>query len=97
MDICKECGANRYTVVGAQAPATDCLVLPGHGLAVDGELLSEAESLGLSDPSAADVIQCPVTHYGKGGSVASTCTGCPIYSTASYPGATQEPECNSKH
>ena len=91
-----DCGANRYTVPGAQASAMDCLVLPGHGLASDGQVLSDGDISALSDPSSTDVVQCPMTHYGSGGAVASVCTPCPLYTISTTPGATEVSEFNGK-
>jgi hypothetical protein len=96
MDICKACGDHRYTLPGAQASADDCLVLPGFGLANNGQLLTPPEVSELVNPAVADVVQCPVTHYGPGSKMNSLCLPCPARSSASSPGATQLSDCNGK-
>ena len=96
MDICKACGDNRYTLPRAQASVDDCLVLPGFGLASNGQVLTPSDSSQLGIPAAADVVQCPVAYYGPGSKVDSLCLPCPAYSSTTSPGATQVSDCNGK-
>ena len=99
MSACQDCGANRFT--GAfQASRTDCLVQPGYGLVdVSQALVSSiaASQLTSAQAAEAEVVLCPRSHYGAGGSVSSICAPCPGGKTAAAPGATDASECTGKY
>lgn len=71
-------------------------MLPGHGLASDGAILNLDDAIQLANPADADVMECPLTHYGPGGNVNSICLPCPAYSSSSTLGASGPQDCNGK-
>ena len=99
MTACNKCGKNRYTLQGAQAAKTDCLVLPGFGLVDANEnFINQVAANQTTSAQAADatVLECPPTHYSPGGEVKSVCIPCPGGHSAAESGATNVTECDRK-
>lgn len=97
MEACTRCAAGRTTLVQPAVAATDCVVLPGHGVTNPDDpkapFAVDVESRSKEELAKLPVLQCPVGLYSEGNGVGSPCMPCAAGATTEDDGSKSIEDC----